>query len=225
MAKVVAVANLKGGVGKSTVALNVACQLAVRGRAVSLVDADPQGTCRDWAARGSLPARLYALPLDDAGEDAGIWMRRVLELPGDITVIDCPPHTGATTQAAIGIADLVLVPVGASGLDLVATASATELIAKARQARGGMAPLCLIVPSRVIGRTRNAREMPAAAAMLRERLGPAIHQRVAFVDAFTAGEWIGALEPGGAGHREIEDLTTTLERMIGYGEGEQAVPD
>ena len=48
MMKVVALLNEKGGSGKSTIALNLACALHRQGRRVVLIDADPQGTARDW---------------------------------------------------------------------------------------------------------------------------------------------------------------------------------
>lgn len=46
--KVIALLNEKGGAGKSTVAINLACALHRQGRKVVLIDADPQGTARDW---------------------------------------------------------------------------------------------------------------------------------------------------------------------------------
>ncbi len=54
MARIIAVGNLKGGVGKSTLAVNLACQLAGSLR-VHLVDADAQATAAEWLAGGSLP--------------------------------------------------------------------------------------------------------------------------------------------------------------------------
>ncbi len=63
LVSIIAVVNLKGGVGKSTIAVNLACELAGR-QSVVVVDADSQATATDWARRGDLPARVEDLPLD-----------------------------------------------------------------------------------------------------------------------------------------------------------------
>ena len=55
MGKLIAVGNLKGGTGKTTIAVNLACALRDADRTVALVDADPQGSATDWQAGGGLP--------------------------------------------------------------------------------------------------------------------------------------------------------------------------
>ena len=100
LVSIIAVVNLKGGVGKSTIAVNLACELAGR-QSVVVVDADSQATATDWARRGDLPARVEALPLD-AESRVGPWVERLLTLQADHVVIDCPPHIGPATLAATG---------------------------------------------------------------------------------------------------------------------------
>ena len=98
LVSIIAVVNLKGGVGKSTIAINLACELA-GSQSVVVVDADIQATAADWARRGELPARVEALPLD-AESRVGPWVERVLTLQANHVVIDCPPHLGPATLAA-----------------------------------------------------------------------------------------------------------------------------
>lgn len=202
---VIAVVNLKGGVGKSTIAVNLACELSTRQKVVTLIDADDQGTSTAWAAAGHLPVKCHAMPLESAREVQG-WIRRVSSLPAGVTVIDCPPRIAAATEAAIGLADLTIVPIGASGADLAATASALALIGRARAARKDGGPRCLLVPSRVDRRTASGREIEGVLASLGEPIGPTISQRAALVDAFSAGQWIGEYAPESQAHQDMRDL-------------------
>jgi chromosome partitioning protein len=75
MARIIAVGNLKGGVGKSTLAINLACELA-DGRRVLVLDADAQATAAEWGGLGKLSVSVDPLLLDDERK-AAAWMRRV----------------------------------------------------------------------------------------------------------------------------------------------------
>src|SRR6478672_4469227 len=130
-ALVIALVNLKGGCGKSTIAVNLACELAANGESVLLLDNDAQGTASHWLRHGHLPIRGEFLPLEN-DEDGERMARAVAAKQERFIVLDAPAHVGAATQAAGKIADLVLIPVTASGVDLVATEAAVELIQQAR---------------------------------------------------------------------------------------------
>jgi len=92
VASVVVCINLKGGVGKSTLAVNVACCLAApRGRGVVLFDADRRGSRVAWAGRGLSPVPVLKRPPEGAGSVES-WVRAILSEAGDkIAVIDSPP--------------------------------------------------------------------------------------------------------------------------------------
>lgn len=217
MALIVAVGNLKGGVGKSTLAVNLACELA-KGRTVRLIDADAQGTAAEWLAGGLLPIEGEALPLDDA-KGVQAWIRKVKAMPADMLVIDLPPHNGAATAAALILADLFLVPVAPSGLDLRAAAKALDMLREARALRGDGKPPALLVPSRVDRRTGAGREIEAALHEMGEPVGPAIGLRSAFVDSATARDWVGAFAPRSVAHQEIATLAAVVRRITRRGKG------
>src|SRR5919206_5333962 len=90
-AHVVAVCNLKGGTGKSTLSVNLACALATPGGRVALVDNDEQGSAALWAEAGRLPVRCVHLPLLRA-DGLAAWTRGLQDLRAghDILAVDFP---------------------------------------------------------------------------------------------------------------------------------------
>jgi len=131
----------------------------------------------------------------------------------DLVVIDLPPHTGAATAAALILADLFVVPVAPSGLDLRAAAKALDMLREARAARGDGKPAALLVPSRVDRRTGAGREIEAALHEMGEPVGPAIGLRAAFVDSATSNDWVGSFAPRSIAHQEIAALAAVVDRI------------
>ena len=117
MGKILVLANLKGGVGKSTLAVNLAAALGSNGKKVILVDGDgEQATAAGWASRDRLPldcvARLVETP-----KEAKAFAHELISFAEDydLVVVDCPPKVGETTTAALVVANLVLIPITPSG--------------------------------------------------------------------------------------------------------------
>jgi chromosome partitioning protein len=209
---IIALANLKGGVGKSTLAVNIAGALSPK---VALVDADPQATATAWAEAGNLPFQVITAPL--SGQNVKGWIETVLGIEAAHIVIDLPPMLGDATAAALAICDLAVVPVSPSGADLRATNRAVELITEARAARGDGKPRALIVPSKVDRRTAAGAEIEAVLHDYGEPVGPVVSQRIAHSDAFTAGQWIGDYAKGSAAHAEIKALAGVIKKLAGKG--------
>lgn len=111
---IIALANLKGGVGKSTLAINIAGAL---GANVAVIDADPQATATAWSEAGQLPFPVHERPLSSKAVSA--WITEALELSDTVKhlVIDLPPMLGDATAAALAICDLAVIPVSPSGAD------------------------------------------------------------------------------------------------------------
>ena len=209
---IIALANLKGGVGKSTLAINIAGALSP---GATLVDADPQATAAAWAEAGLLPFVVITNPLTVRGVTP--WIEAVLKIEARHVIIDLPPMLGDATAAALAICDLAVIPVSPSGADIRATNRAIELVKEARAIRNDGKPAVLLVPSKVDRRTAAGAEIEAVLHDYGEPVGPSVSQRIAHADAFTAGQWIGDYAKGSTGHGEIKALASVVKRLAGMG--------
>jgi len=164
---IIAVANSKGGVGKSTLAVHLAAWLDKQGHRVTLADCDTQQSSSQWI-REAAP-QVKALCLRDPDEI-------INELPSlasdtDYVVADGPGSLAETSRALLLVADTAIVPCKASMLEIRALDAATKVLRQAQKIRSGM-PKAKIVLSMVGRHYRLTHDMREAAALLKLPITP-----------------------------------------------------
>ena len=198
----IAILNQKGGVGKTTLSVNIAASLARAGSRVLLVDADPQGSALDWAA-----ARQTAQLFPVVGLPKPTLHRDVDQLGAgyDHVLIDGPPRVTELARSAIMAADLVITPVQPSPYDVWAADEVVKLIDEARIYKPALNSVFAI--NRKIVNTALGRDVrDALATYSLPALAAVICQRIVFAESAAQGLAAFEVEPEGTAAREIEAL-------------------
>lgn len=154
----VAVANLKGGTAKTVTSYFLATALAGQGRTL-LVDCDPQGSALSWAEAaeeggGTVPFEVVGLAVKDVH-------RRVRGLAGDYehVVLDTPPSEISIARSAMLAADMVVVAVPPTDIDVDRVMATLELVAEVEPLNEDLTFRVLL--TRVQGNTRDGRDTRA----------------------------------------------------------------
>ncbi|MFI0396243.1 ParA family partition ATPase [Paracoccus jiaweipingae] len=183
--QIITVAQQKGGSGKTTLAVNLAVALRGRGFTVALVDTDPQGSLGRW----------FIERLETRGADEGIefstssawgasYESDKLKKRFDFVIIDTPPKIDSDLRPALRVADLVLVPVAGSQVDLWATEGVLDLSHRERRPT-------LLVLNRIRPNTRLAEDVAAQAAGLDADLAQTrLANRVTYAETLGLGQGV-----------------------------------
>lgn len=204
MAFVIAVAQRKGGAGKSTIAANLAAAYAEAGQRVALLDLDPQRSLARWdSQRGqSAKARPLHFEAPSGWRVPGILDR--LRREQDVVLLDTAPHDDTDARVAIRGADLVLVPLQPSPADLWSMDGTLDL------AKTEGRPVTLVLnrapaSGRLLDSVKGeiaTRGLPLAV--------PVIGNRTAFAQAFMAGLGVVEAAPRGVAAEEMRALAAAL---------------
>jgi chromosome partitioning protein len=196
----------KGGAGKSTLALHLACEAVTRGIKVLLLDLDPQGSLASWGSkRGELPPDVEAVrpsslakTLAEAAQDGY-----------DLTVLDTAPSADRAAMLAAEVADLIVVPCRPATFDIEAIQTTLE-VTKLKKRRAVVVLNAAPIRSKVVDEARSA--IVRAGGIVSPVV---VCQRVAYQHCLIDGRTAGEYEPGGAAADEVTrllyDMMTRLQ--------------
>jgi chromosome partitioning protein len=210
--KVISVLNQKGGSGKTTIATHLAMGLKLRGFDVVLVDSDPQGSARDWAA----VAENNDLPV--IGIDRPTLERDIKALgKRDFIIIDGAPQAADLAISAIKSSDLIIIPVQPSPYDIWATSDLVDLVKQRIDITDNKLKAVFVV-SRAIKNTIIGGEVEAALLdygipVLKTR----VCQSVLFPTSAANGVTVVQSSPNSPSAREVFMLTDEIISLFGEG--------
>ena len=204
---ILALAGNKGGAGKTTLCVNLASGLAAKAGGVVLIDADPQQSSRQWLSIATHGGVDTGVTVADGSADFAATLAAHVDVAEHV-LIDCPPSArSAQTVAALRAADIVLIPVQPSPLDLWATVAIEAEIEAARVANPKLR--AWLVLNQLEPRTRLSQSMRKALAELSlPTAATAIHRRMAFRTSILRGKSVVA------GNRQRDPAREEIQQLI-----------
>jgi chromosome partitioning protein len=210
--KIITVGSTKGGVGKTTLALNIAIARALQGRDVWLIDADRQGTASTALAIRGEAGRLPAIATAHYPEGGALrtQLQHQRNKFQDI-IIDAGGRDSTALRAALVLSDLVLVPFQPRSIDVWAVADIAALIEEARAVRDGLQAFGVLN----MADTQGSDNQDAAAALADtpaiQYLDTPIRRRKSIANA--AGNGMSVLEYQPKDEKAIAELNALIDAI------------
>jgi len=208
---VIAFANPKGGSGKTTSALLLATELAGKGATVTVIDADPEQWIMKWAALPGRPDTLKAI--SNREEDGLVDAIEAAQAASQFVIVDLEGTANAMVTDAIGMADLVVIPIQGSAMDAQGGAKMLRLIRNQekitkRTINYGM----LLTRTSAAVMSRSLRDVVEQLRGSKVTLfSTPIVERAAFRDLFAYGGTLASMEAG-----QVSNLDKAVENAQAF---------
>lgn len=206
-AKVLSILCQKGGTAKTTTTLNLAVEAVLRGLEVAVIDLDPQVSACDWKdLRGDKPPVVAATPVPhleraiNAADEAG----------ADLIIVDTAGRTNDAASAAARVADLVLIALQPSLIDLKTLGATLEIIRLA----GNKPARALLTRVRSAGNRHE--ETASWLTQQGVEVCPAtLGERVTYQDAYAQGQGVTESDPNGKAAEEVRQVYMYISQLLG----------
>jgi len=206
---VIAVLNQKGGSGKTTIATHLARAFQLSGADVLLVDSDPQGSARDWAAvREDQPVPVVGIDRPTIERDLKSVAKK------EYIVIDGAPQAANLAMSAIKAATFVLIPVQPSPYDIWATADLVDLVKQRIEVTDGKLGAAFVISRAIKGTKIGASVSEALSGYGLPVLESRITQRVIYPGSAANGTTVLDEDPEGEAAREVRALLDEIKQRL-----------
>ncbi len=209
---ILVVGNTKGGVGKTTLAVNLTIARALAGRDVLLVDGDEQGTAISFT---ELRTEQLGQPGYTAvslhGAAIRTQVRQLAPKYADV-VIDVGGRDTGSLRAALTVADTLLIPVQPRSFDLWAIDSITALVKEAREINERLRVVAILNAADAQGSDNDAAAQQLSEVDGIEYLPTSVGRRKAFPNAASAGRSV--LEQASRDQKAVQELAAIISHVF-----------
>ena len=208
--QVLSLLNQKGGVGKTTLATNIATALSISGQKVLLIDADPQGSALDWSAARQTPSLfpVVGLPKETIHREIA-----KLGQGFDWVIIDGPPRVYPVAKSAIAASDIVVIPVQPSPYDVWAAKEIVDLITEVRVLKENLKAV-FAVNRKIVGTAIGCDVTKALGDYPIPVLKTALSQRVGYAESAGAGMTVLEADPSGLAAKEVRGIVAEIMEQL-----------
>lgn len=208
---VICLLSQKGGSGKTSLSISIACVAERYGEGALIIDLDPQATACKWGDRRNADSPIV---IDAQPARLANALKKAREEGIDLAVIDTPPRSAEAALAAAKLADLILLPCRPQMYDLETIPNTLELIATARASRSSDIPVLAILNAVPPQGNRHEQAKSAIEAMGISVCEHTIGQRAAFGDAGALGLSVMEHDSSGRSSEEIRQVYLSIKRLL-----------